>query len=123
MAFNDLGKAAYIALETFRKNGTGVITPLLVISENGKLIVRTRSHSWKVKRVRHNSRVRVAQSDGRGNPMGDWLEAQAQVLDDPEDEKKVRPQFAKKYKLRYYLFALMDSFKKASRVVIEIYPV
>ncbi|KAA3662518.1 MAG: PPOX class F420-dependent oxidoreductase, partial [Chloroflexi bacterium] len=47
MTLSTLGDAQYIALETFRKNGTGVITPVWVAGENGSLFVWTDADSWK----------------------------------------------------------------------------
>ncbi len=74
MEFAELGNAKYIALETFRKSGEGVITPVWVTPEDGKLYVWTVDGSWKVKRIRNNDRVRIAVSDARGNPQSDWVE-------------------------------------------------
>ena len=39
MNLTALSKTTYIALETFRKNGEGVITPVWVAGENDKLYV------------------------------------------------------------------------------------
>jgi len=46
MQLDDLKNAKYIALETFRKNGEGVITPVWVAGVNGKLYVWTGANSW-----------------------------------------------------------------------------
>lgn len=120
MTIAALGKATYIALETFRKNGQGVVTPLWVIGKDGKLLARTDRNSWKVKRIRNNNHVRVAESDGRGNPTGPWFKAEARIVDDPAVEKWVRDQSAKKYRLMYYLIAFFSLFRKADRTVLEI---
>ena len=37
MTLHDLGNPTYIALETFRKNGQGVNTPVWAVEENDKL--------------------------------------------------------------------------------------
>ena len=80
MEFKDIGNPTYIALETFRKSGAGVVTPVWVVAENGKLYVWTVDNSGKVKRIRNNPRVRIAVSDAKGAPKSEWVEAQAQVL-------------------------------------------
>ena len=56
----------YLNLETFRKNGEGVKTPVWFVEDNGKLYVRTVADSAKVKRLRRNAQVRVTpcQADG-----------------------------------------------------------
>lgn len=72
-----LRSETYINLQTFRKNGQGVPTPVWFVEENGVLYVRTLARSGKVKRVRNNPHVRVAACDARGNLKGAWLEARA----------------------------------------------
>ncbi|MBM9618327.1 PPOX class F420-dependent oxidoreductase [Streptomyces zhihengii] len=59
--------ARYISLTTYRRNGTAVATPVWFAVDGGELFVWTRSDSWKVKRLRNDSRVRVTVCDARGN--------------------------------------------------------
>ena len=56
----------FIALETYRKNGTPVITPLGFVQDGATLYVRTTADSGKVKRIRNNSRVRVVPGTAYG---------------------------------------------------------
>ena len=118
MTLIELANATFIALETFRQNGEGVITPVWVAGENGKLYVWTNLNSWKVKRIRNNNRVRVCESDVRGNPKSDWLHAQARSLDNVEALKKVRSLFKSKYGLQFRIFDLMG--RSMPKVVVEI---
>jgi PPOX class probable F420-dependent enzyme len=122
MEFAELGNAKYIALETFRSSGEGVITPVWVTPEDGKLYVWTVDGSWKVKRIRNNSHVRIAASDSRGNPQSDWVDGEAVILDSPEDEARQRERLAKKYGLQYRMFGLMFKLRrdKQPHVAIEI---
>ncbi|MFN3335413.1 MAG: PPOX class F420-dependent oxidoreductase, partial [Caldilinea sp.] len=122
MTFQDIGNPTYIALETFRKNGEGVITPVWVAAENDKLYVWTLDNSGKVKRIRNNGRVRLAISDARGAPKSEWVEAQARVLDDPAEDQKQQQRLAKKYGWQFHLFNLMGRFSrnKAAHVALEI---
>ena len=121
MSFADLGDAQYIALETFKKSGDGVVTPVWVAGMDGHLYVITQADSWKVKRIRNNSRVRIAPSDSRGNPTGDWFEGTARTLP-LEDDEEARRRLEAKYGLQYKLFALMYKVRRAQhdRVVLEI---
>ena len=61
--FND---AKYINMETFKKNGTSVSTPVWFVTENGYIFVVTRSGTGKVRRVRNNPKVRIVPSGFRG---------------------------------------------------------
>ena len=54
------GAQKYISLETFKKNGQGVKTPVWFVLQNDAFYVYTEADSWKVKRIRNNPRVRVA---------------------------------------------------------------
>jgi PPOX class probable F420-dependent enzyme len=57
----------YISLETFKKSGEGVKTPVWFVAYRDALYVYTEADSWKVKRIRNNSRVRVAVCNVRGS--------------------------------------------------------
>ncbi|WP_420640546.1 PPOX class F420-dependent oxidoreductase [Candidatus Leptofilum sp.] len=118
----DLGKEQYISLETFRKNGQGVKTPVWVVGEGDKLYVWTQEDSWKVKRIRNNSQVRLAKSDARGNTSGDWFTAQAHILDASEDDKIMQQRLAKKYGLFFRLFQWIGRLRGqgSRRIVVEI---
>ena len=71
----------YLNLETYRKSGAAVRTPLWFAEEEGVLYVYSLDDSGKVKRLRNNPRVRVVPSDIKGNPKGEWVEARAEILD------------------------------------------
>ena len=124
MQFKEVGDPSYIALETFRKSGEGVVTPVWVVAEGGKLYVWTVGDSGKVKRIRNNSRVRIAVSDARGTPKSGWVEAQVRVLDSQVDEDAQRKRLATKYGWQFHLFNWMNRFSrnKAGHVALEIGP-
>jgi len=88
----------YINLETFRKNGTGVVTPVWFAEERGVFYVYSLANAGKIKRIRNNSRVRVMASDIRGNPKGEWVEARARILED-EDARHAHQLLDRKYGL------------------------
>ena len=86
------------------------------------MYIWTQRESWKVKRIRNNSQVRLAKSDQRGNTSGEWVSAQAHVLDTPEERTKMRQRLTQKYGLMARLFLLMGRLRGNSdgQVVIEI---
>ena len=77
----------YLNLESYRRNGQGVRTPLWFVEDNGALYFYTVAHSYKVKRIHNNPRVRVAPCDMRGNVKGEWLNATARRLDEAESRR------------------------------------
>ena len=122
MSDQALQQATYINLETFRKNGVGVKTPVWQTSEAGTIYVWTQAESWKVKRIRANPRVRLCASDARGNPLGDWHDGQARIVDGADAEAQQRKRMAAKYGLFFHLFRLMALFRRTTYAVIAINP-
>jgi PPOX class probable F420-dependent enzyme len=92
-----LADAKYINLETFKKDGGGVKTPVWAAPLDGKLVVMSAGDSFKVKRLRRDPHARVAACDVRGNVRGDWLEATGRVLDAPADVERAHGALRKKY--------------------------
>ena len=83
-AFGQFANEKYLNLETLRKTGTPVRTPLWFAEENGLLYIYSLADAGKVKRIRNNPRVRVAPCDMRGKLKGDWVNGQARILDGAE---------------------------------------
>ena len=79
-AVKALEQESYISLETFRRNGHGVETPVWFATLDGKLYVVTDGTSAKVKRLRATKRVRVAPCNVRGVVSGKWVEGSGQVV-------------------------------------------
>ena len=77
----------YFNLESFRKNGQGVRTPLWFAENNGTFYFYTVAHSFKVKRLTNNPRVLIAPCDMRGNIKGEWVEATARRLEGTEAKR------------------------------------
>jgi uncharacterized protein len=70
----------YLNLESYRRNGQGVRTPLWFVEDNRALYFYTPAHSYKVKRIAANPRVRVVPCDMRGNVKGEWVDATARRI-------------------------------------------
>ncbi len=118
----NLAASTYIALETYRKNGMGVITPVWVTSQDGKLFVWTRATTGKVKRIRNNTSVKLCESDGRGKPHSEWVAAKAQLLTQPDELEKQQKRMVSKYGFQYRLLSFMGKLtrSRASNIVIEL---
>lgn len=72
----------YLSLESYRRTGQPVRTPVWFAEDGSVFYFYTEAESFKVKRIRNNSRVRVAPCDVRGNVKGEWVEGTAQILDE-----------------------------------------
>ncbi|MBM4476301.1 PPOX class F420-dependent oxidoreductase [Rhodococcus hoagii] len=93
---SEIGAAKYVLLTTFRKDGSGVPTPLWAAMDGDRMLMWTETKSWKVKRIKNRSRVTVGACDARGNPKGPQIDATAAVLDDAGTEE-TRDAIARKY--------------------------
>jgi PPOX class probable F420-dependent enzyme len=85
MSTNNLTQFAnqkYLNMETYRKTGKPVATPVWFAEENGTLYIYSLADAGKVKRIRNNPQVRIVPCDVRGNPQGEWVEVKAQILDE-----------------------------------------
>ncbi|MGW5344375.1 PPOX class F420-dependent oxidoreductase [Streptomyces sp. HUAS TT3] len=103
MTLEELGRAKYVSLTTFRKDGTPVATPVWAVADAGELYVWTRSDSWKVKRIRNNGRVTLQACDVRGRvaPGTPVLEGRARLLDEA-GLKRVRRLMSRKYSWQFW---------------------
>jgi PPOX class probable F420-dependent enzyme len=85
--------AKYFSLETFRKTGVGVHTPVWFAEDptppSGKTTyyVYTLPDTGKVKRIRNNPKVRIAPCNMRGTLQGSWVEAKARLCSGDEAAK------------------------------------
>ena len=108
----------YISLETFKKNGVGVKTPVWFVLHNNALYVYTEADSWKVKRIRNNPRVRVAVCNIRGDVKGQWLDGTASLVDG--DERLAADKLLdRKYFLKV-IFNFLSRMNRHTRAMIRI---
>lgn len=74
----------YLNLESYRKSGEVIRTPLWFVQDGDVMYFYTVAHSFKVTRLKNNPRCRVAPCDIRGNLKGEWVDASARLLDTAE---------------------------------------
>ena len=118
--FGALTKEQYLNLETFRKNGVGVRTPVWFVKEGDSLYLHTVSDSGKVKRIRNNEQVNVAACKMDGSLLGEWLPAMARLLSDEDSMRKVDHLLDQKYGLMKKLFGLAGSLQRRHFIVLEL---
>jgi PPOX class probable F420-dependent enzyme len=107
-----------MALETFKKNGQGVKTPVWFVLYQNAFYAYTEAGSWKVKRIRNNPRVRVAVCNIRGDVKGPWLDATASLVEGDErlaaDKLLDRKYFLKK------IFNVLTRINRHKRAMIKV---
>jgi uncharacterized protein len=112
-------KQSYLNLETFRKSGEGVRTPVWFWEDSGVLYVRTEDGSGKVKRLRRNPQVRVTPCKMDGTPVGEWVAGEAHLVDESEAER-INRGLKKKYGLMKTFFDLMGGARKHPQATLAI---
>ena len=71
----------YLNLESFKRDGTPVQTPVWFAEDQGVLYVYTLANAGKVKRIRRHPHIRIAPCTMRGKVIGPWVEAEATIVD------------------------------------------
>lgn len=110
----------YLSLETFRKNGQGVKTPVWFVLHDSVFYVYTEADSGKVKRLRNNPRVRLAVCDMRGNVKGSWIDAVATLIDG-DAQRAADKLLDRKYFLKRFSNVFLK-FRPHERAYIKIVP-
>jgi uncharacterized protein len=97
-AIAQFANAKYFSLESFRKTGVGVRTPVWFAQDvthgasadaaGGKVVfyVYSAPEAGKVKRIRNNPKVRIAPCTIRGQLRGGWVDGQARLCAAQEAE-------------------------------------
>ena len=112
------------SLETYRKSGSPVRTPVWFLIEDGALYVHTDDSTGKVKRIRRNPNVRIAPSHFRGKPKGEYVDALAEMVTSPDVVERYHSQIYKRYGLQGSLVRFLHRFSrsKAKDVLIILRP-
>jgi uncharacterized protein len=88
----------YLSITSYKRDGTGVATPVWFVQEDGRLLVETDAASGKVKRIRRNPAVRVAVCTASGRLRGEQADAVAELLPGSEVSGAERL-IARKYRI------------------------
>lgn len=110
----------YLNIETFRKNGIGVKTPVWFVQDGNKIFIQTIAESGKVKRIRNNEKVNIAPCKMDGTLIGEWQPAIGKEVKETDISKKVNRMLNQKYGLMKALFGLTATLKKTQNTIIEV---
>jgi PPOX class probable F420-dependent enzyme len=83
----DWGRTSTVLIETKRKDGTWVPTPVSLVAAGSNLYFRTYDAAGKAKRLRNFPDVRVAPATLRGRPVGPAVPGRARLLQGEEAER------------------------------------
>ena len=118
----------YLSLTSFRRDGSGVATPVWFVEADGRLLVETDAGSYKVRRIRRNPQVTIAPCTATGRLRGTPTTAWAELLPDAEVIRMDRL-MARKYRVDLLfikpirkLQATLRRRPRGTPVVLEITP-
>ena len=126
-AIGQFAKAKYLSLETFRKTGVGVRTPVWFAqdpvapssADRATFYVYTLPDSGKVKRIRNNPKVRVAPCTMRGDLRGAWVDARARICEAAETQKG-QDLLRQKYGLMKRLGDFFSGLRGRTQIVLAV---
>lgn len=123
MTIEKLGAGKYLLLTTFRKDGTAVPTPVWVVVDGQVLYAWSAADAGKVKRIRRDGAVLLAECDFKGNPSGPSQPGTARLMD-AEGTERVRELIRRKYGITGRLTLLGSLLRrgKSGTVGIELRP-
>jgi PPOX class probable F420-dependent enzyme len=73
--------AKTVLLTTYKRDGTGVDTPVSIAFDGDRAFFGSYHKAWKTKRLRNNPRVEIAASNLRGQRKGPAIHARATLLE------------------------------------------
>lgn len=117
----------YLNLETYRKSGKGVRTPVWFATvpaepAGPKLYVYTTADSGKAKRIRRTGVVKIAACDAGGKVTGAWIAARAEIVSGEEFRRGMRLLNQKYRPWKQILDLSVVLFPRHQRVMIAIRP-
>jgi len=129
MGFAAFRDQKYLSLETFKKNGEGVKTPVWfaadpasdLAGDQARIYIYTIGNTGKVKRIRNNPRVKIAPCKIKGDPLGEFVDATAVIITGEEAARAMKL-LNKKYFPWKQLLGFFALFSRRERIVMALQP-
>ena len=114
-----LEKHKYVNLETYKKNGQAVQTPVWFMISDNTILVQTMKTTGKIKRIRNNQKIRIMPCGIRGEPKGEWIDGTAKLADDAKIQEIARLR-AKKYGFKAKMLGMFMKKENLAGIIIQI---
>jgi PPOX class probable F420-dependent enzyme len=121
-----LAARKFVSVTTFKKNGEAVAAPVWIGRDGDDLFVWTPADSWKVKRVRNDSRVTLVPCSrfGRPDDGAPPVDGTAQVVTDAATVDRLTEVIRRKYGLEFHLVTFIERLaargRRTPRVILRI---
>ena len=118
----DLTKFQYLSLQTQRRDGRLVATPVWFAEQDGTFYIRTQAESGKVKRSRNFPNVQIAPCKSNGALLGDWHPATVRIAADEQTNQMADKMLDKKYGWFKKLFEIITRTNKSTYTTLVVTP-
>ena len=108
----------YINLETYKKDGTSVRTPVWFVIDNDLVYVITRENTGKVKRLKNNHDVRIVLCSFKGEPKNEWIKGKAEKITGKEADTAIKLR-----KKKYGMFARLSGIFTSQKGNLVVYSI
>jgi PPOX class probable F420-dependent enzyme len=110
----ELGGARYVSLTTYKRNGTGVATPVWISGSGDPYRFTTGDQTWKARRLQHDPTVKVQVSDlrGRVRPGAATYTGTGEVKGDAASVAAAERAIADKYGWQFRATRVVDRVKE-----------
>jgi PPOX class probable F420-dependent enzyme len=113
--FGILAGHDHCLLVTYKRDGTGVPSPVWFAVKGDRLYVWTEINAYKAKRLRRDPRALIAPCGPTGKPLGDPIAVVGRVLETPEE----REEAARLIRSQWHLGRLV--FERLSRPLTDVH--
>jgi PPOX class probable F420-dependent enzyme len=121
--FADVARSRYVALTTYRRDGTPVTTPVWQAFDGWSMYVQTGRDSGKAKRIRSTAPVMVARCRPGGRVIGPPVSGVAEIVDGAaaaDGARLLRGKYGWQKRLSLYLAARRGESTVIVRIVPEV---
>ena len=108
----------YINLETYKKDGTPIRTPVWFVIDKEIIYIITRDSTGKVQRLKNNHDVRIVPCSFKGEPKNDWLKGKTEMITGEEADKAIKLR-----KKKYGMFARLSGIFTAQKGNLVVYSI
>jgi len=116
--FSQFGGEKYINLETYKKDGTGVKTPVWFVAHTDLIYIITREMTGKVKRLSNNQSVKITPCGFKGEIKGQWISGNTKVVSGEEAERVIKLR-----KKKYGFFARAVGIFTSQKGNLKVYSI
>jgi PPOX class probable F420-dependent enzyme len=124
----DMAQEEFVLLTTYRRSGAAVSVAVWIAPAtdgSDALLVTTTERSGKVKRLRHDPRVQLRPCGRRGEvaPDAPVVSARAEIIDTPDEVRRLREAIRAKYGERMKITAADQGIvdpEEPARVILRI---